>query len=181
LTQKGCGKSGDEMNFLEWLLQPIAGITAQLDRIEQNQETFMATYTEAKQEWVDYTTALQDENEQLRSALTDAQATAQSNADALAAFQADDAQTDAQQLADQEQAFADDLQNTLNELKEPPTEPEPLPEPDPGTGEPPVDEGAHPDQTLPGDLPPDQAPVDPGNPSQAPGGDEPQVNPLQSQ
>ena len=169
------------MNFLEWLLQPIAGIKDQLDRIEQNQETFMATYQEAKQEWVDYTKQLQDENAELRQAVTDAQAAAQSNADALAQFQADDAQTDAQQLADAAQAVADDLQSTLDGLKNPPQEPEPLPEPDPGTGEPPVDEGAHPDNTLPGDLPPDQAPVDPGNPSQAPGGDEPQVNPLQSQ
>jgi regulator of replication initiation timing len=120
---------------------------AQLDRIEEKVDWIMASFAEAKQEWVDYATALQEENAALRTALTEAQATAQTNADALAAFQADDATTDAQQLADQEQAFADDLQKTLDELQEPPEEPEPLPEP----GDEP-----HPDQTLPGDLPPDE-------------------------
>ena len=149
------------MNFLEWLLQPIAGITAQLDRIEQNQEAMMATYAEVKQEWVDYTKALQDENAQLRQSLSDAQAAAQANADALAQFQADDAATDAQQLADQAQAIADDLQSTLDGLQAPPVEPDPLPEPDPGTDTPPSDTS----DTL--------------DPSQdAPTGDGPQVNPL---
>lgn len=118
---------------------------AQITRIEQKVDSLMASFAEAKQEWVDYTTTLKNENEALRQALTEAAATAQTNADALAAFQADDAQTDAQQLADQEQAFADDLQKTLDELQEPAEEPAPLP-----------DEGAHVDNTLPGDLPPNQ-------------------------
>ena len=104
----------------------------------------MASYAESKQAWVDYTEELQTENAELRAALTDAQATAQANADALAAFQADDAATDAQQLADQEQAFADDLAKTLEDLKAPAAPPEPLPD------EP------HVDNTLPGDLPQDQ-------------------------
>lgn len=132
------------MGVLVW----FDNVEASLKRIEKSLkslhtkvDSIMATYAEAKQEWVDYTHELQDENAQLRQALTDAQATAQTNADALAAFQADDAVTDAQQLADQEQAFADDLQQTLDELQEPPAEPEPLPD------EP------HPDNTLPGDLP----------------------------
>ena len=60
----------------------------------------MASYEESKQAWVDYTKSLQEQNEALRTALTEAQATAQSNADALAAFQADDAATDAAALAD---------------------------------------------------------------------------------
>lgn len=101
----------------------------------------MATYTEVKQEWVDYTQALQAENADLRTALTDAQAAAAENAQALADFQADDAATDAQQLADAAQAIADDLQSTLDGLKEPLAEPEPLPDP------------PHVDNTLPGDLP----------------------------
>jgi regulator of replication initiation timing len=126
------------MNFLEWLLQPIFN---SLNRIEHNQEVMMATYTEVKQEWVDYTQALQAENADLRTALTDAQAAAAENAQALADFQADDAATDAQQLADAAQAIADDLQSTLDGLKEPLAEPEPLPDP------------PHVDNTLPGDLP----------------------------
>ena len=127
---------------------------AQLDRIEQKVDELMATYAEAKQEWVDYTQQLQQVNEELtaqndalRAALVDAQSTAQANAEALQAFQDDDAATDAQQLADQEQAFADDLQKTLTETKQqpapPPVEPDPLPD------------QPHPDNTLPGDLPPE--------------------------
>lgn len=158
------------MNLLEWLLQPVQPFLAQLTRIEEslarieaNQENFMATYQEVKQEWVEYTQALQQENQELRQAVTDAQAQAAANAQALQQFQDDDAATDAQQLADQAQAIADDLQSTLDGLQEPATEPEPLPEPDPGTGE----------------------PVDPGwTGGVAPEGEEggaPQVNPLQNQ
>jgi hypothetical protein len=129
------------VNFISW----ARSVSSALIRIERNQEAIMATYTEAKQEWVDYTKALQDENAALRNAVTTAEAAAQANADALQAFQDDDAATDAQQLADAAQAIADDLHSTLESVKTPPVEPAPLPE------EPPVDE-PHPDQTLPGDL-----------------------------
>jgi len=149
------------VNPFTWLFDigaSLKRIETSLTSLHQKVDSLMATYAEAKQEWVDYTKALQDENAQLRQAVTDAQAAAQANADALAQFQADDAATDAQQLADAAQAVADDLQSTLDGLKNPPAPPEPLPEPDPGTGE---------------------VPVDPGNPSQPPTGEEPQVNPLQ--
>lgn len=140
---------------------------AQLDTIQQNQEALMASYNEVKKSWVDYTTQLQDENASLRTALTQAQQTAQDNANALADFQNDDAATDASQLQEQEQRFADDLQKALDDVKAPKLPPEQLPEGPPGS-EP------HPDQTLPGDLPPDE----PSGPTQAPEGEEPQVNPL---
>jgi len=148
------------VNPFTWLFDigaSLKRIEASLTSLHQKVDLLMATYAEAKQEWVDYTKQLQDENAQLRQAVTDAQAAAQSNADALAQFQADDAATDAQQLADAAQAVADDLQSTLDGLKNPPAPPEPLPEPAPGG----------------------EVPVDPGNPSQAPTGEEPQVNPLQ--
>lgn len=132
------------MGLIPWfdnVEDSLARIEESLKSLHTKVDTLMASYAEAKQEWVDYTKELQAQNEALRSALTDAQATAQANADALTAFQADDAATDAQQLADQEQAFADDLQATLDGLKTP-EEPEPLP-----------DDGAHVDNTLPGDQP----------------------------
>lgn len=115
----------------------LARIEESLKSLHTKVDTLMASYEEAKQEWVDYTHQLQDENAQLRQALTDAEATAQTNAQALADFQADDEATDAQQLADQAQAFADDLSETVADLKAPAEEPQPLPD------EP------HPDNTLP--------------------------------
>jgi len=119
------------MNLFGWF-EDVGSALERIEKIvtstEKKVDKLMATYAEAKQNWVDYTKALQDENAQLRQAVTDAQAAAQANAEALATFQADDAATDAQQLADQAQAIADDLQGTLDGLKEPPPEPEPLPE-----------------------------------------------------
>ena len=157
------------VNPFNWLFD----FGASLKRIEASLVSLhkkvddMATYAEVKQEWVEYTQQLQAENAQLRQAATDAQTAAQANADALAQFQADDAATDAQQLADQAQAIADDLQSTLDGLQTPPVEPEPLPDPDPGTDTPPTDSGE---------------PVDPGwTGGVAPSGEEggaPQVNPL---
>jgi hypothetical protein len=119
---------------------------AQLNRIEQKVDTLMASWEEAKQAWIDYATDLKTQRDDAVAALEAAQTRAQEAADALSAFQADDAQTDAQALADQAQAFADELTSALEAVQEPPVEPEPLP--------------------------------DPGNPSQAPEGEEPQVNPL---
>lgn len=136
-----------------WFLNLIGlrSIESSLESLHKKVDKLMSAYTDARDEWVVYTQGLQSENAELRSALTDAQTTAQANADALAAFQADDAATDASQLAAQEQAFADDLKSTLDGLKPPPPEPEPLPEP-PVEPEPVDPNAPHPDQTLPGDL-----------------------------
>ena len=91
-------------------------------------EPLMATWAEVKQGTIDYINELKSQRDAAVGALTDAQAAAQKAADDLAAFQADDAATDAQQLADQAQAFADDLEAAVNAVKDPPAEPEPLPE-----------------------------------------------------
>ena len=119
---------------------------ATLDRIEQKVDSLMASFEEAKQAWVTYAEDLKAQRDAAVAALTDAQTQAQAAADALAAFQADDAATDAQALADQAQAFADELTTALESVQDLPEQPDPLP--------------------------------DPGNPSQAPEGEEPQVNPL---
>jgi hypothetical protein len=139
------------MGIFAWLGDTDIG--AALDRIEKSLKvidkkvsSLMASFEEAKQNWVSYATDLKTQRDEAVAALTDAQQKATDAATALQQFQDDDAATDASQLADQAQAFADDLQNTLDGIKDAPPEPEPLP--------------------------------DPGNPSQAPTGDEPQVNPL---
>lgn len=90
---------------------------------------------------------LKDQLAQAVSGLADAQAAAQQAADALAAFQADDAAfqaarygfdplpgnkdaaTDASQLAAQAQADADVVQAALDAVKNPPAEPPVLSEP----------------------------------------------------
>lgn len=143
------GDVGDKMNVWDWFgirwfqnfEKNVERIEKTVERIEKKVDKIMATYAEAKQAWVDYTKSLQEENAALRAGLGEAQAAAQANADALAAFQADDAATDAQQLADAAQAVADDLTATLEGLKPAVVEPDPLPD------EP------HVDNTLPGDLP----------------------------
>lgn len=114
------------MNFMDWLLDPVV---KQLNRIEGKLDKMTAAFEQAKQNWVDYATELLAQRDAAVAALADAQAKAQEAADALAAFQADDAATDAQSLADQAQAFADELQSALDGVKEAPAEPEPLPEP----------------------------------------------------
>jgi len=105
----------------------------------------MASFEEAKQAWVDYANDLKSQNDALRAALTDAQQQATDAAAALQQFQDDDAATDAQQLANQAQQFADQLTTALDSVKEPPVEPEPLPDPgnpsqapDDGSGDPQV-------------------------------------------
>jgi len=103
--------------------------SAALARIEQKVDYLMASFEEAKQAWVDYATELKSQRDAAVAALESAQTAAQQNADALAAFQADDAATDAQQLADQSQALADELTAALDGVQNPPTEPRPLPEP----------------------------------------------------
>ena len=89
----------------------------------------VASFSEAKQAWIDYANELKTQRDAAVAALTDAQTSAQAAADALAAFQADDAATDAQALADQAQAFADELSTALDQVQNPPAEPPPLPEP----------------------------------------------------
>ena len=106
----------------------VADLVRQLGISEQTFYRWKKQYAGLQSDQVREFKQLQDENAQLRQAVTDAQAAAQANADALAQFQADDAATDAQQLADAAQAVADDLQSTLDGLKNPPAPPEPLPE-----------------------------------------------------
>lgn len=116
------------------LLGWFDNVSASLIRIEQKVDLFMATWAESVQAWTDYATELQKQRDDAVAALTEAQASAQSAADALSAYQADDAATDAQQLADQAQQFADQLALALVAVKNPPPAPEPLP------AEPPVEE-----------------------------------------
>jgi uncharacterized phage infection (PIP) family protein YhgE len=129
---------------------------AQLTNIETMLGELMATFEEAKQAWVEYASDLKTQRDEAIAALTDAQSKAAAAAEALQQFQDDDAATDAQQLADQAQAFADELSQALDAVKEPPAEPPPLPD------TPPADSGDT------GNLPPrvDTEPV------------EPEVNPL---
>lgn len=76
----------------------------------------MVSFAEAKDNWVSYGQELKQQRDDAVAALTDAQAKAQEAADALAQFQADDSATDAQQLADQAAAFAQELQDALDAL-----------------------------------------------------------------
>jgi hypothetical protein len=95
----------------------------------QKLEDDMATLAEAVQGWRDYTAALQQQRDAAVAALDEANSRAQSAADALAAFQADDAATDAQQLADQAQADADFVQGALNDVQNPVVPPPVIDEP----------------------------------------------------
>jgi septal ring factor EnvC (AmiA/AmiB activator) len=97
-------------------------------------EPIVASWAEVKQGTIDYINELKAQRDEAVGALTDAQSSAQANADALAAFQADDAATDAQQIAEAQQALANELAAAVESVKNPPAEPEPLPE------EPPVEE-----------------------------------------
>lgn len=125
------------MDIWEFLgIKAFRDIQSSLDRIESKVDAMAQTYQESKQEWVDYTTALKAENTELRQAVSEAEQAAAANAEALQQFQDDDAATDAQQLADAAQAIADDLHSTLEGLKDPVAEPDPLP-----------------DNSLPGDQP----------------------------
>jgi hypothetical protein len=94
-------------------------------RINKQIGTIMATLQEALDGWRAYVDELKAQRDAAVQALTDAQAAAQTAADALAAFQADDAATDAQQLADQAQADADAVQAALDAVKTP-VEPPPV-------------------------------------------------------
>ena len=123
------------MTFFEWVFSSILN---QLNRIEGKVDSIMVSFQEAKQNWVDYANELKAQRDAAVSALEQAQTTAQAAAEALQDFQDNDAVTDAQQLADQAQQFADELSTALNEVKDPPQEPEPLP--DEPTEEPPAEE-----------------------------------------
>jgi uncharacterized phage infection (PIP) family protein YhgE len=103
----------------------LQDIAIRLQRIE---DIVAKTWAEVVGETTTYISELKAQRDEAVAALTDAQATAQSNADALATFQADDAATDAQQLADAEQRLADELAAAVDAVKNPPAEPEPLPE-----------------------------------------------------
>ena len=92
-------------------------------------ENMMATLQEAIDGWKSYAADLKAQRDAAVSGLGDANARAQANADALAAFQADDAATDASQLAAQAQADADAVQAALDEVKNPVVEPPVISEP----------------------------------------------------
>jgi hypothetical protein len=87
----------------------------------------MATLQEAVDGWKAYTAELKAQRDAAVAALDEANTRAQSAADALAAFQADDAATDASQLAAQAQSDADFVQGALDEVKTP-VEPPPVTE-----------------------------------------------------
>ena len=97
--------------------------------LAQKLEEIMATLQEAIDGWKAYAADLRAQRDAAVAGLGDANARAQANADALAAFQADDAATDASQLAAQAQADADAVQAALDEVKNPPVEPPVLSEP----------------------------------------------------
>lgn len=92
-------------------------------------ERIMATLQEAVDGWKQYTADLKAQRDAAVAALDEANTRAQTAADALAAFQADDAATDASQLADQAQADADFVQGALDEVKTPVEEPPVISEP----------------------------------------------------
>lgn len=85
--------------------------------------TIMATLAEAVDGWKAYTADLKAQLAAAVAGLTDANTRAQSALDQLNAFVADDALTDASQLAEQAQADADAVQAALDEVKNPPAEP----------------------------------------------------------
>ena len=96
---------------------------------EKRLEYMMATLQEAIDGWKAYTADLKAQRDAAVAGLTDSQVANQALADALVAFQADDAATDASQLAAQAQADADAVQAALDEVKNPPVEPPVLSEP----------------------------------------------------
>lgn len=99
-----------------------------LNKFIERWEPIVASWEEVKSGTIAYISELKAQRDEAVAALTEAQTAAQANADALAAFQADDAATDAQQIADAQQALADDLAAAVDSVKNPPVEPEPLPE-----------------------------------------------------
>jgi DNA-directed RNA polymerase delta subunit len=123
------------MDFREWLLEPVLN---QLDRIEGAIIAMTASIDQVRADYKSYANELKQQRDDAIALAEQYAATAQENADALAAFQADDEATDAAQLAQKEADDAAAFQSDLDELKaaDEPTEPDP-----------------HPDQTLPGDLP----------------------------
>ena len=92
-------------------------------RILNRLDDIVATLTEAVQGWRDYTADLKAQRDAAVTALAEANDRAQTAATALADFQANDAETDAQQLADQAKADADFVQSALDEVKTPPEQP----------------------------------------------------------
>lgn len=89
----------------------------------------MATLQDAINGWRAYTTELIAQRDSAVAGLTEATKAAKDAADALAQFQADDAATDASQLADQAQAHADAVQAALDEVKNPVVPPPVIDEP----------------------------------------------------
>jgi predicted nucleic acid-binding Zn-ribbon protein len=103
----------------------------------------VATLQEAVDGWRAYTEELKAQRDAAVAALEEASTRADTAAEALAQFQADDAATDAQQLADQAQADADFVSSELDKVKTPVEEPPVISEPveeQPPVEEPPVEQ-----------------------------------------
>jgi DNA anti-recombination protein RmuC len=112
-----------------WFSWGPENIGEQLRSINDKLGIIMATLQEAVQNWTDYANDLKTQRDNAVAALEEANTRAQTAADALAQFQADDAATDATQLAEQAQADADFVQSALDSVKEPPAQPDPIPTP----------------------------------------------------
>jgi hypothetical protein len=101
-------------------------------RILQRLDDLVATLADAVQGWTDYAAELKAQRDEAVAALAEANTRAQSAVEALNQFVADDAATDASQLATQAQQDADFVANALAVVKNPPAEPDPIPvEPEP--------------------------------------------------
>lgn len=129
------------------LVQFVKRIAEEQIHIKRNLETIMTALQDAIQGWSSYAQELKAQRDAAVALAETASAKAQENADALAAFQADDAATDASQLAEKEAADAKEVQDALDALKaqDEPTQPEtpgeetpaePVVEPAPTTGDP---------------------------------------------
>ena len=126
------------MTFVEWLLAPIV---AQLNRIEGVITTMTASIDQVRADYKAYAQELKDQRDAALALAEQATAKAKENADALAAFVADDAATDLQQLADKEAQDAAAFQSDLDGLKaaDEPVAPEtPTEEPSAPVEEPPA-------------------------------------------
>lgn len=97
-----------------------------LVRIEEKLEILVAAIDQVRADYMAYANELKAQRDQAITLAEQYAATAQENADALAAFQADDAATDAQALVDKENADAAAFQSDLDALKaaDEPAEPE---------------------------------------------------------
>ena len=134
------------------LAEILRKLDAVLFYVHQNNkklEKIMATLPEAIQGWREYATLLKAQRDEAVGIAQDANDRAQAAATALADFQANDAETDATQLAEQAAADAKAVQDALDDFKkqdepatpdssidDPEIPDEPVVEPAPTTGDP---------------------------------------------